>query len=86
MKIWCLFSIENLYDQPGNNLVTWWVNKPDNKQLIKAISSMVIKIEDEELLVKQLHSGDEVRVSIGTFGGYDFRLKEIEEGIVDENI
>lgn len=27
--IWCLFSVDNNYDQPDHNLVTWWSKLPD---------------------------------------------------------
>jgi hypothetical protein len=27
--IYCLFSVQNNYDQPNNNLVCWWPEKPD---------------------------------------------------------
>lgn len=33
MKIWCLFSIANDYDQPYSNLEAWWVKKPDFAEL-----------------------------------------------------
>lgn len=26
--IWCLFSVDNNYDQPDHNLVTWWSTLP----------------------------------------------------------
>jgi hypothetical protein len=33
MKIWCLFSVDNNYDQPENNLVCWWQEKPSLETL-----------------------------------------------------
>lgn len=37
MEIWCLFNIYNEYNQPENNLVAWWENKPNIYQLANII-------------------------------------------------
>lgn len=36
-SIWCLFSVECLHDQPANNLVAWWDQKPSFDTLAKAL-------------------------------------------------
>lgn len=36
-SIWCLFYVNGgMYDQPENNLVTFWFSKPTRKQISKA--------------------------------------------------
>lgn len=35
--IFCLFSIDNFYDQPEHNLVCWWPERPPFEDLLKAI-------------------------------------------------
>jgi hypothetical protein len=37
-KIWCLFSVENHYDQPANNLVAAWADNPSIDALFTAQS------------------------------------------------
>lgn len=76
-KIWCLFSIENNYDQPENNLVTWWSEKPTIERLAKYMCHPLDKSSDEDLMVtvaiwrgqgSQYHLGDT-----------HYRLEEVEE-------
>lgn len=78
MKIWCLFSIANEYDQPRNNLEAWWSHKPDFEKL-----ASVIKIpfdgEKNILNIVYLHQGQERRIF-----ETDFRLVQVEEGAVDD--
>lgn len=79
MKIWCLFSIANEYDQPQHNLEAWWTVKPDFDALYIVLG---LDREDWDFKknVKKLGSivdGDEVRI-----WETDYRLREIEEGKV----
>lgn len=69
MKIWALLSIDNLYDQPENNLVVWWQTKPDIKQLQSILNY------DKEYILPIL-SGTVVRLS-----EKDYRLEELPEGV-----
>lgn len=72
MKIWCLFSIANNYDQPDNNLVVWWVNKPNFKTLTLALG----RIDTADKDIGQILRGNEMSLD-----GYLYRLKEVEEGL-----
>lgn len=47
-KIYCLFSVANLYDQPPHNLVAWWSNQPTVKDLIGVLGDY----HNEEDLIK----------------------------------
>jgi len=69
MKIWCLFSIENQYYQPNNNLVAWWTKKPTTDKLFPVIGQG-LSLEDTNLLF----AGNKVRVC-----ETDYRLEEVEE-------
>ena len=51
MKIICLFSIDNDYDQPQNNLVCFWSSKPDVETLFKAIfNKSLLEANDTEIV------------------------------------
>lgn len=47
--IYCLFSIDNLYDQPSNNLVMWWSKKPSIEFVAKALKVDMAKAPDETI-------------------------------------
>jgi hypothetical protein len=49
-NIWALFSVANLYDQPSNNLVAWWPDKPSFAELAKALGTEFPCHTDEETL------------------------------------
>ena len=69
-KIWVLFSIANMYDQPEANLEAWWFKKPSLKLIIA-----IVGFEDRKRWIGIL-SGKEVRV-----GEADYRLRHIKEGV-----
>lgn len=48
--IWCLFSVDNNYDQPENNLVRWWSVKPTIETLAKSLSCPMDKATDEDIV------------------------------------
>ena len=75
MKIWALFSIANDYDQPDNNLVAWWQNKPKIEVLAQTIGINFDRNKGSVKLGKIL-KGQGVRID-----GADFRLVEITEGV-----
>lgn len=56
-KIYCLFSVANLYDQPPHNLVAWWSNPPTVKDLIGVLGDY----HNEEDLIK-LALGEEYNI------------------------
>jgi len=47
-----LFSIDNNYDQPNNNLVCLWEKKPTLEELCKAFGHSTLPTKNTELLVK----------------------------------
>lgn len=71
--VWCLFGIDNLYDQPRNNLYLIWNNKP----IVEVIESCLPDIKNwskhEDLV--NLYNGLPVRV-----GETTYRIEEIEIG------
>lgn len=73
-KIWTLLSVANAYDQPNNNLVAWWMEKPSFEVLAAA---MDITFEGEENILNTvyIHQGQARRV-----GSTDFRLVQLLEG------
>ena len=73
-KIWCLFSIENDYDQPFNNLVTWWSEKPTVDKIANAIG-LNVDVKQHHDCCGKLYSGiRNVRIS-----NADYRIEEIFE-------
>lgn len=66
-SIWCLFSIENNYDQPDNNLVMWWATKPSLDTVI-FIPGRQFDSQD----ARRLLNGEQVR-----HGNYDYRIREV---------
>lgn len=76
MKIFCLFSVENNYDQPANNLVCWWREKPSIEALASALEMKFPAKDDEDTLaVVKIWSGDGARIF-----NADYRLEEVSEG------
>lgn len=78
--IWCLFSVDNNYDQPDNNLVRFWYNKPSIETLAKFMACPLDKATDEDITrVVQLWTGERV-----TGFSYDttcqYRLQAVTEG------
>lgn len=74
-KAWFLFSVENNYDQPPNNMVCWWSEKPKLEEVAKAIGQAFPNGSDEGILaVVRVWSGDVVRHM-----GSNYRLREVSE-------
>lgn len=77
MKIFCLFSIDNNYDQPPNNLVCWWSKKPSIPELAKAIGvSFPAPLDEDTLAIAKIWSGKHA----GDIDTVQYRLDEVEEG------
>ena len=75
-KIWCLFSVENNYDQPDNNLVTWWEEKPSLEKLAKFLCQPLDKASDEAIMaVVEIWKGNRT-VTPGDSTSY--RLEQVE--------
>jgi len=75
MKIWCLFSIDNEYDQPPNNLVCWWQKKPSIETLAKTLEVELGGSDELTVKLVNIWTGKEAR-----FVNTDYRLEEVEEG------
>lgn len=79
MKVWAIFSIENEYNQPKNNLVRLYKNKPTVRQLNAWWCEYVDEGYNKQELLKQLVSGESVRFHPY---GAEYRIEEVVE--VDE--
>ncbi len=79
--IWALFSIDNNYDQPENNLIAWWKEKPSFDSLAKGLGFSGFPCCEDEmtLYVVNLWQGANKQIRPG---GTEFRLEELEEGIL----
>ena len=80
-KIWCLFSVENDYDQPDYNLITWWKDKPSYDLIGKALGMKDFTVLGDSaiLTIVKLASGNRQRIC-----NTDYFLEEIKEGQVME--
>ena len=67
--VWCLFGIENDYDQPEHNLVCLWGEKP-SIDILKNLSIRFSKRDSERLLL-----GEEIRK-----GNVDYRICQVFMG------
>lgn len=71
MKIWCLFSVDNEYDQPANNLVCWWMIKPSMSRLIEVLGT------HDDISLNQLLVGKVIRLL-----DVDYRLELVENNVI----
>lgn len=80
-NIWALFSVDNNYDQPENNLVAWWLEKPSFDELAKALGWGCFPCETDEgtLYVVNLWQGADKQVRPGDTR---YRLVLLGEGVV----
>ena len=89
-RIFCLFSIANNYDQPRNNLVAWWAEKPNFETFCKCfevtiepgadVLTILDKYGDALLKLKEVYNGRESQVF-----GDNYRLESVAEGIELKN-
>lgn len=75
MKVWAIFSIENEYNQPKNNLIRLYKEKPTVRQLNTWWCEYVDERYDKQELLKQLVSGKSVRFNQY---GAEYRIEEVE--------
>lgn len=79
MKIWAMFSVDNNYDQPPNNLIAWWPAKPTLEQVATAIGMKWPGETDEQILtVTKLWAGQALTVGSMT----EYRIEELNEGVL----
>ena len=76
IKIYCLFSIANEYDQPSNNLEVFWTNKPSIEMLLDHFGTTTT---DNQSIVNivELWKGCHVQILDCTY-----RIQVVEEGVV----
>jgi len=77
-NIWCLFSIENNYDQPDNNLCRFWFSRPSIETLASyLLGTPIDKADDEDVVtVVDIWKGTQRQI---TLGGTSYRLQEVSE-------
>lgn len=77
MKVWAIFSIENEYNQPENNLEKLFKDKPTKEKLNNWYQGYVDEVAGytKNDRLEQMLSGQEVRF---TKMGADYRLEEVE--------
>lgn len=74
-KIWCVFSIENNYDQPDNNLVAWFAEKPSLNRFAEFLGYPLDKTDDETILrIVKMWQGHQTQIKLGDVG---YRLEEV---------
>ena len=79
MNAWFLFSVDNNYDQPPNNLVAWWKERPSLEIVAKALNRKFPCDTDEETLaIVNIWSGKTADLDQGT----TYRLGEQVEGVI----
>jgi hypothetical protein len=79
--IWCLFSVDNNYDQPDNNLVAWWSEKPSLEVLFKALDVKISGGRDEDVVAAaKIWAGTQEQVG---YAGTSYRLEQVPEGMID---
>ena len=75
-SIVCLFSVDNLHDQPNNNLICFWHDKPAMEAVAQALGVSFPASDDEDTLaVVKIWSGETVRLA-----ETDYRLQTVEPG------
>lgn len=77
MKVWGVFSVENEYYQPRNNLVILYEQKPSFEQLkdLLFVGREIEELSEDELI----WTVDLLRGEV-SFYGTEYRLEEIEIG------
>ena len=79
MKIWCLFGVENNYDQPPHNLVAWWKEKPSFEVLMSALGGSMAKDSHVVICANVFQGQEDVR-----FDNTDFTLSQVAEGRLED--
>lgn len=81
-RIWCLFSVENNYDQPDHNLAAWWVTKPSLEKLAIHLGHPLDKASDEHIVrIVEIWKG--AGAQINGPGSSHYSLEEVPEGKVE---
>ena len=74
--IYCLFSIDNEYDQPDYNLVAWFQEKPSIEQIAKTLGH---ELKEDTIIVAiaKIWQGQEARIN-----QTNYRFVKVKEGQV----
>lgn len=76
-KVWALFQVANEYDQPENDLVTFWQTKPGIDQLARFMGAPLEKSTSEQILaIAELWKGSRVRFPNADDAEYRLELFE----------
>lgn len=76
--IWCLFSVEQTYDQPDNNLRAWWAEKPTVEALGRYLARPLDNSLDTEIVkLVDIWLG---RPTLFRENDTTWRLEEVQEG------
>jgi hypothetical protein len=75
-KIYCIFQIVNAYDQPDNDLHSWYTEKPTIELMLKLFPDSWNRGQEHINDLKRMLDGFNVR-----YGGSDYRVQEVKEGI-----
>lgn len=78
--IWGLFSVAQEYDQPPNNLVAWWSEKPNLETLFKTLNIQLGENDKSTVAVVKIWSGEEEEID---WSHTSYRLELIAEGKLD---
>lgn len=78
-KIWCLFKIENEYDQPPNSLIAFWFEKPTLEQLSKALKIDFKQSRSEDIVACCKIWADEISQDIG---GDAYWIEQFQENTI----
>lgn len=79
LKIWCLFSVENDYDQPEHNLRAWWDERPSIEKLADFFCCPLSSANDMDVVaLVDIWKGN--RAQLSGHGDTRWRLEEVAEG------
>lgn len=76
--IWCLFSVDNNYDQPDRNLTAWWQTKPSIEKLAGFLTVKLGECDDQTVKLVKIWSGEQH--TLGILNDAAYRLEEVAEG------
>jgi len=80
-EIWCIFTIDNDYDQPEDNLENFWFEKPTLQTFAKQIGvDLETANEDKILRVIAAYKGEDTQI---TDSDTSYRL-QTKEGLTNE--
>ena len=77
---WFIFTVDNNYDQPPNNLLWWSYTKPSIDELSKAVMNRPLADLDDKYIIHivNMFRGEEVRIDETTY-----RMREMTSGLIE---